>query len=95
MSITLTGSEFTSDYYPSGMPDLSVSVALVDVPGDAAGVTVENLVIVNSTTVTCDLVISQTAASGGRYVMVSHTGGNSNSLVFMVGFPSDFLVFFG
>ena len=95
MSITLTGSEFTSDYYPSGMPGLSVSVALLDVPGDPAGVSVENLVVVNGTTVTCDLVISQTAAAGGRYVMISHTGGNSNSLVFTVGYPSDFLVFFG
>ena len=95
MPITLTGSGFTSEFYPSGLPDLSVSVALVDVPGDPGGVTVENLVVVNDTTVTCDLVISQTATAGGRYVMVSHTGGNSNSLVFMVGYPSDFLVFFG
>ena len=95
MPITLTGSGFTSEYYPSGFPGLTVSVALVDVPGDPGGVTVENLVIVNNTTITCDFVISQTAVAGGRYVMITHTVGNSNSLVFTVGYPSDFLVFFG
>jgi len=72
----------------------------VDVPGDPGGVTVENFVVVNSTTITCDLVISQTAAAVGglrnRYLTVTHTGGSdSNSLVFMTGYPSDFLVFFG
>ena len=95
MSITLTGSEFTSDYYPLGMPDLSVAVTVLHTHGTPAGVFPENVVVVNGTTVTCDLRISQTAEAGGRYIMISHTGGNSNSLVFTVGYPSDFLVFFG
>ena len=79
------------------MPDLTVDVdeGETSPTGDPGGVTVENLVVVNSTTLTCDLVISQTAAPGNRYVRVSHIGGNTNNEKFMVGYPSDFLVFFG
>jgi len=42
-------------------------------------------------------VISQTAPIGLRNVVVSHTGGLSEygAVKFQVGFPSDFLVFFG
>ena len=80
------------------MPDLTVDVdeGETSPTGDPGGVTVENLVVVNSTTITCDLVISQTAAAGNRYLRVTHTGGSdSNNLAFMTGYPSDFLVFFG
>ena len=86
--ITLTGTAFISDYYPSGYPNLQVNI-------DGSGVTVENFVVVNSTTLTCDLVISQTAEIGQRNVTVSHTEGTSDSQQFQVGYPSDFLVFFG
>jgi hypothetical protein len=92
--ITITGANFTSDYYPTGQAELAVSVSRVGYSDTPAGVTVENLVVVNSTTLTCDLVISQTALIGLRNVMVSHTGGDTNNEVFMVGYPSDFLVFF-
>ena len=88
MSITLTGTNFTSDYYSTGQPDIAVNI-------DGTGVTVTNLVVVNSTTMTCDFVISQTAEIGSRNITVSHTGGTSGSQPFQVGFPSDFLVFFG
>jgi hypothetical protein len=66
----------------------------------ADGVTIENVVVVNSTTITCDFVISQTALIGIRYVAIQTTGGTSTTQAlgdtnFHVGFPSDFLVFFG
>ena len=77
------------------MPELAVSVSMEGVEDTPAGVTVENLVVVDHNTLTCDLVISQTAAPGNRYVRVSHIGGNTNNEKFMVGYPSDFLVFFG
>jgi hypothetical protein len=86
--ITLTGTAFTSDYYPTGQTDIAVNI-------DGTGVTVENFVVVNSTTLTCDFVIAVGAEIGSRNVTVSHTGGTSSPQPFMVGFPSDFLVFFG
>jgi len=77
------------------MPGLAVSVSMEGVEDTPAGVTVENLVVVDSTTLTCDFVISQTASIGARNVKVSHDAGNTNNELFTVGFPSDFLVFFG
>ena len=95
MSLTLTGANFTSDYFPTGS---NIDVECKD-PGDPGGsglgVTVENVVVVNSTTITCDFVISQTAAAGVRTVKVSTSGGDSGTQPFTVGYPSDFLVFFG
>ena len=95
MPITLTGTNFTSDYFPTGS---NIDVECKD-PGDSGGsglgVTVENLVVVSDTTLTCDLVISQTASIGARNVKVSHIGGDTNNELFTVGYPSDFLVFFG
>ena len=89
MPITLTGTNFTPEIaiYIDGWTDEGLATTL--------GLTVTNLVVVNSTTLTCDLVISQTALIGLRNVMVSHTGGDTNNETFMVGYPSDFLVFFG
>ena len=87
MPITLTGASFTSDYYPDGQTDIAVNI-------DGTGVTVENFVVVNSTTLTCDFVIAVGAEIGQRNVTVSHTGGTSAPQIFTVGFPSDFLVFF-
>ena len=88
MSLTLTGTNFTSDYYPTGQPNLQIK-------GDVTGITVENLVVVNNTTITCDFVISQTATASTRNITVFHTGGTSGTQPFTVGYPSDFLVFFG
>ena len=95
MPITLTGTNFTSDYYPSGQTDITVNVIDPGHGSSGLGVTVENIVVVSSTSLTCDFVISQTAQIGGKNVTVSHTGGTSAAQVFRVGFPSDFLVFFG
>jgi hypothetical protein len=112
VSITLTTSNITSDYYPypGNQPGLIVWVSGLDGTTDGDhyagpgvtpptntpdGVTVENVVVVNSTTITCDLVISQIATTGIRWVQVRHSGGSSPSQNFQVGFPSDFLVFFG
>ena len=118
MPITLTGTNFTSDYYPSGQPELLVFFDAGDgwaagvvgrseagqttyisdpVGGNAFGLTVVNLVVVNSTTLTFDLVISQTAPPGNRNLRVSHMVGLSpeGEIYFQVGYPSDFLVFFG
>jgi len=91
--ITLTGTGFTSDYYPSGQP--SIGVEVVDPGETVSGVTVENVVVVNSTTITCDFVISQTAHIGLKRVTVSTDGPDSGYVDYRVGFPSDFLVFFG
>ena len=95
MSLTLTGTNFTSDYYPTGQPNLQIK-------GDVTGITVENLVVVNSTTITCDFVISQTAQVGRKHVVVADTriidgegATDSGTIDFFVGYPSDFLVFFG
>ena len=87
--ITLTGTNFTSDYYPlpDGQTDIAVNI-------DGTGVTVLRFKVVSSTTLTCDFVISQTAENSQRNVTVSHTGGTSAPQTFTVGFPSDFLVFF-
>ena len=93
MPITLTGTGFTSDYYPSGQP--SIGVEVVDPGETVSGVTVENVVVVNSTTITCDFVISQTAHIGLKRVTVSTDGPDSGYVDYRVGFPSDFLVFFG
>jgi len=65
-----------------------------------SNVNVENIVVVSSTTITCDFVISAVDPLsvnniGQRNVTVSHTGGTSGIQTFTVGFPSDFLVFFG
>ena len=93
MPITLTGTGFTSDYYPSGQP--SIGVEVVDPGETVSGVTVENVVVVNNTTITCDFVISQTAHIGLKRVTVSTDGPDSGYVDYRVGFPSDFLVFFG
>ena len=78
------------------MPDLTVECPDPGDPGGSGlGVTVENVVVVNSTTITCDVVISQTAQIGLRQVKVEHEGGMTNNETFRVGYPSDFLVFFG
>ena len=90
MSQTLTGTGFTTDWPALNTPQPSIGVNI-----DGTGVTVENIVVVNDTTITCDFVISQTAEIGVRNVTVSHTGGTSGTQPFTVGFPSDFLVFFG
>ena len=99
MPITLTGTNFTSDYYPSGYPEIAIYIDGWTGVGmyNVLGLTVTNLVVVNSTTLTCDLVISQTAPIAKRNVVVSHTEGSSEygAVKFQVGFPSDFLVFFG
>ena len=92
MSLTLTGTNFTSDYYPTGQTGITVYISPYATGG---GVTVTNIVVVNSTTLTCDFVISQTAAAGVRTVIVEHSGGTSGTQPFTVGYPSDFLVFFG
>ena len=57
---------------------------------------VTNIEVVNSTTITCDFEISQTAEIGARTGKVQ-VGVNepSNTQTFTVGYPSDFLVFFG
>ena len=88
VSITLTGTNFTSDYYPAGQPGTAVNIS-------GTGVTVTNQVVNDWAHIVCDLVISQTAEIGSRDVTVSHTGGTSAPQTFTVGFPSDFLVFFG
>jgi len=66
-----------------------------DPGGSSLGVTVENVVVVNNTTITCDFVISQTAHIGLKRVTVSTDGPDSGYVDYRVGFPSDFLVFFG
>ena len=102
MSLTLTGANFTSDYFPTGS---NIDVECKD-PGDSGGsglgVTVENVVVVNSTTITCDFVISQTAQVGRKHVVVADPriidgegATDSGTIDFFVGYPSDFLVFFG
>ena len=98
MSLTLTGANFTTDYYPTGS---NIDVECID-PGDPGGsglgVTVENVVVVNSTTITCDFVISQTAQIGRKHGVVADTrpdAADSDTIDFFVGYPSDFLVFFG
>jgi hypothetical protein len=95
--ITLTGTDFTSDYYPSGQPNLQVNIDGTGCVGtcEVLGITVTNLTVVNITTITCDFVISQTAPIASRNITVSHTGGTTDPQTFRVGFPSDFLVFFG
>jgi hypothetical protein len=99
--ITLTGTNFTSDYYPDAQPEIAIYLdgRTGEDMATVRGITVENFVVVNSTTITCDFVISQTAPIGlGGRVAVSHTGGISSyagAPTFTVGFPSDFLVFFG
>jgi len=97
--ITLTGTNFTSDYYPTGQPEIAIYIDGWTGVGmyNTLGLTVTNLTVVNITTLTFDLVISQTAPIGLRNVVVSHTGGLSEygAVKFQVGFPSDFLVFFG
>jgi len=92
--ITLTGTDFTSVYYPSGQVDITVAASTGSDPA-AAGVTVENVVVVSDTTMTCDLVISQIAEIGYRNIRVTHAGGYSTNKHFWVGYPSHFLVFFG
>ncbi len=101
MPITLTGTGFHSDYYsspsfPSGQPGLTVYVSPYATGG---GVSVTNIEVVNSTTITCDFEISQTAEIGVRTVRVQvgseEDNEPSNTLTFTVGYPSDFLVFFG
>ena len=100
MSVTLTGTYFASDYYPDGQPEIAIYLdgRTGEDLATVRGITVTNLVVVNSTTLTCDFVISQTAPIGlGARVAVSHTGGISSYVgapTFTVGFPSDFLVFF-
>ena len=82
--ITLTGTNFTPEIaiYIDGWTGVGMYNTL--------GLTVTNLVVVNSTTLTFDLVISQTAPSAKRNVVVSHTGGFSEfgAVQFQVGYPS-------
>ena len=101
MPITLTGTGFTSLYYPSGQPSIRVEILDDGDPaGSVPGITVANVVVVNDTTITCEFTISQTAHIGGKQVRV-HTDSldpdrsPSGYVDFRVGFPSDFLVFFG
>jgi hypothetical protein len=99
--ITLTGTGFTTDWPSPDTAQASISVEIVDPAGGSVpGVTVANVAVVNDTTITCDFIISQTAQIGVKQVRV-HTdsleSGRSPSgyVEFRVGFPSDFLVFFG
>jgi len=87
--MTLTGTNFASDYYPvpTGQTNLAVNVS-------GSGVTVTNLIAVSATSLTCNFVIAKTATVGTRSVTVSHTGGTSGAQTFTIGFPSDFMVFF-
>ena len=82
--ITLTGTNFTPEIaiYIDGWTGVGLATTL--------GLTVTNLVVVSSTTITCDFVISQTAPIGLRNVVVSHTGGLSEygAVRFRVGYPS-------
>ena len=82
--ITLTGTNFTPEIaiYIDGWTGVGMYNTL--------GLTVPNLVVVSSTTLTFDLVISQTAPSAKRNVVVSHTGGFSEfgAVQFQVGYPS-------
>ena len=82
--ITLTGTNFTPEIaiYIDGWTGEGLATTL--------GLTVTNLVVVNSTTLTFDLVISQTAPSAKRNVVVSHAGGLSEfgAVQFQVGYPS-------
>ena len=82
--ITLTGTNFTPEIaiYIDGWTGVGMYNTL--------GLTVTNLVVVNSTTLTFDLVISPTAPSAKRNVVVSHTGGFSEfgAVQFQVGYPS-------
>ena len=103
MPITLTGTGFTTDWPSPDTAQASIRVEVVD-PGDpggsSLGVTVANVVVVNDTTITCEFTISQTAHIGGKQVRVytdSLDSGRSPSgyVDFRVGFPSDFLIFFG
>ncbi len=81
--ITLTGTNFTSEIaiYIDGWTGVGLATTL--------GLTVTNLVVMNSATLTCDFVISQTAPIGLRNVVVSHTGGLSEygAVQFQVGYP--------
>ena len=95
MSLTLTGANFTSDYFPTGSNIDVECKATGDSGGSGLGVTVKNVVVVNNTTITCDFVISQTAHIGLKRVTVSTDGPDSGYVDYRVGFPSDFLVFFG
>ena len=103
MPITLTGTGFTTDWPSPDTAQASIRVEIVDdgdPPGSVPGVTIANVVVVNDTTITCDFIISQTAQIGDKRVRVytdSLDSGRSPSgyLEFTVGFPSDFLVFFG
>ena len=103
MPITLTGTGFTTDWPSPDTAQASIRVEVVDLGdpgGSSLGVTVANVVVVNDTTITCEFTISQTAQIGVKRVRV-HTdsldSGRSPSgyVDFRVGFPSDFLVFFG
>ena len=94
--ITLTGTNFkkrwASEYYPSSQLKIAIYIDGWTGVGLATtlGLTVTNLMVVNSTTITCNFVISQTAAVGVRNVVVSHTGGLSEygAVRFRVGYPS-------
>lgn len=85
--MTLTGTNFTTEYYTSGVAGLAVAVS-------GTGVTVTNVVAVSDSSLTCNFVIARGATIGTRTVTVSHTGGTSGTQTFTVGAPSDFLVFF-
>jgi hypothetical protein len=81
--IALIGTNFTPEItiYIDGWTGVGLATTL--------GLTVTNLVVVSSTTITCDFVISQTAPIGLRNVVVSHTGGLSEygAVQYRVGYP--------
>jgi hypothetical protein len=67
--VTLTGTDFLTG-------------ATVNVSG--TGITVSNLIVASSTTITADFVIASGAATGPRAVSVTTSGGTSNTLNFDV-----------
>ena len=104
VALTLTGVNYTS------VDSLDAEAGL-DVACSGAGVSVTNVTAVSDTKVTCDLVITSDAPIGLRYITILHDGGDSGGAVseigdtlpwtfggtlpFTIGYPSDFLVFFG
>jgi hypothetical protein len=78
-SVTLTGSFLDRNNNAIGTANVLVS---------GTGVTVSNVVVVNSTTITATFAISNTATTGAHNVTVNTTGGTSAAVTFTVNTPA-------
>ena len=74
MAVTLTGTNFV------------VGATTVTVSG--AGVTVNNVVVGSTTSLTANFVLDSTATPGARTVTVTTAGGTSGAQTFTVGLPA-------